>query len=130
MCLVLDVVLISAYCCVKAYPKHIKHRVFKKRSAVGSSSATTAWGNSKMPSNVEIDMDIHGRGSGVVSQGLVNGFSRARPSDHLSMLFEFQELSIKLPSGLNILQGVSGSIRPVCLYLLLMIESLPMQRAV
>jgi hypothetical protein len=50
---------------------------------------------------------------GVVSQGLVEGFTRARENQDVALLFEFENLSITLRGGLNILQGVSGSIRPV-----------------
>lgn len=50
----------------------------------------------------------------MVSQGLVDGFKRARSNQEVSLGFEFENLSITLKNGLNILQGVSGSIRPVC----------------
>ena len=56
----------------------------------------------------------HIESEGVVSQGLVDGFTRARDNEVVTLLFEFENLNITLPNGLNILQGVSGAIRPVC----------------
>jgi hypothetical protein len=58
----------------------------------------------------------HMQAKEVVSQGLVDGFTRARANQEVSLLFEFENLSITLPGGLNILQGVSGSIRPVLIF--------------
>ena len=49
-----------------------------------------------------------------VLPALVSGFEAAHKNQKLSLVFDFQDLSITLPDGKKILQGVTGSIKPVC----------------
>lgn len=58
---------------------------------------------------VTIDVD---RKKTVAPDGLVAGFEKARNNMALPMSFEFTDLSITLPTGKNILNGVSGAIKP------------------
>lgn len=118
MCLVIDILLLAAWILIKFY--HTFTLWFRsgnhsaKSYPSGSSPSSPSPFLSPDPLNTKIVMEISYQADAVVSQELVGGFKRARANEDVSLLFEFQNLSVKLKNGRSILQGVSGSIRPVC----------------
>ncbi len=121
-CCVIDISLFGIWFGIKYYYSHNKVHP-------PSFSSESKASRGKEADHIGIDLSpIHPGGNrGVVSHELVEGFARARGSgvadgagdkNAISLLFEFQDLSVRLPSGLNILQSVSGSIQPVCINLL------------
>lgn len=106
ICIIIDLFLLAIYLFIK-FSSRPPSRVF---SCLQSSSSSLS------PPSLSVEMQQK-RGSQqdvVVAKELVEGFKNARENEDVSLLFEFDNLSVTLPSGLNILQGVSGSVRPVC----------------
>jgi len=49
-------------------------------------------------------------------QTMLAGLDRAKMNKHLRVEFRFEHLTLTLPSGKRVLNGVTGRIRPVCYF--------------